>query len=449
MENSVKAIRKRQGIVGTTLIALDAARRVMPQIIKIAMPQLEGRFSNAAVDAVLSVVDAPDAGPLVTMGSWYAYAAASDPDELPYDLSFWRAAVSVAGTGLGTWLIARRSSYAWSVLGAVGAVSAAMTAAQTRDHKEYVTKTWDPGSVREFVFNRAMPVLHGVIGIIGIGAPWMTSEPITSRIARHIPEAITTRWPTIRRLGLYYMVFSIVGHWAEMLFCLGIKHGIFQGDYDNGENKMLWDQWLFPFPAEGSAAVLMALILHPAKQFFHGHALRLIEADRVHKFIALPVAFLATWLLNQVICTGIDYTTGMVANRDYSLWDYREMPFNFQGQICLQNSLVYTAIATWAAWILFPRMERGMELLGDTALNGSFVTLGSFFLFLELLYHVLPPKAKGIAGEAEGATEAETEAEAEAGTETETEAVAEIEAGAEATASIADENKTTDKHEEA
>ena len=64
------------------------------------------------------------------------------------------------------------------------------------------------------------------------------------------------------------MTFSILGHWVEILFCLGIKHGIFKGGYDRG-NHMLWDQWLFPFPAEGTAAVLAELTLLPVRRALH------------------------------------------------------------------------------------------------------------------------------------------------------------------------------------
>ena len=127
------------------------------------------------------------------------------------------------------------------------------------------------------------------------------------------------------------------------------------------------------------------------------------------------MAIADTFFLNQIVCTSIDYLTGMVANQNFELWDYRDMPLNFQGQICLQNSLVYTVIATLGVWQLFPCMERGLARVSDTVLDGVFVGLGSFFVFLELLYHVLPPRGgETEAGEAEAAVVAEVEAEDEA-----------------------------------
>ena len=186
------------------------------------------------------------------------------------------------------------------------------------------------------------------------------------------------------------MVFSLIGHWAEIGFVTAIKYGLVDGEYDRS-NHMLFDQWLFPFPAEGSAAVLMALLLHPAKLAIHERAKSLSERGLIHEGAVLPLAVAASFLLNQVICTAIDYTTGMVANRNYELWDYRGMPFNFQGQICLQNSLFYTTIATLAAWGFFPAMDASMASASTEKLDGAFVGLGSFYLMLLLIYHVLPP----------------------------------------------------------
>ena len=84
----------------------------------------------------------------------------------------------------------------------------------------------------------------------------------------------------------------------------------------------------------------------------------------------------------------------MVANRNYELWDYRDMRFHFMGQVCLQNSLFYSIIATWGVWQLLPALEKLMKKAGDTKLDGILVGMGSVFLFLELLYQAVPPKKK-------------------------------------------------------
>ncbi len=332
------------------------------------------------------------------LGSWYAYSAASDPDKLPYDLSFWRAGASTVGTALTAWLAHRRSAAALPVAAATGAATIGLGALNKLRKGSYVTRTWDKDSLREKVFNRVMPVVHaaGSVALAGLGAAvaWKRGRsagkaPRSNGASTAGPLLSAPWYPLARKLGLYYMVFSLVGHWGEMLFCTGIKYGLFKGGYDR-ENHMLWDQWLFPFPAEGTAAVLAELALTPAKNAVHGAITARSEEGIIPEPIALPLALSASFLVNQVACTSIDYATGMVANRNYELWDYRDMKFNFQGQICLQNSLFYSVIATWAVWVLLPALDKALKRAGDTALDGTLVGLGSFYAFLLLLYHVLP-----------------------------------------------------------
>lgn len=197
------------------------------------------------------------------------------------------------------------------------------------------------------------------------GHSW--DEPISKRIHT---------WEFWRDLIIYFIVFSFIGHWAEMLFCKLILAGVFMGGYDP-TNAMLWDQWLFPFSAEGTALAAIVVFLHPV-------ALKLqkIFGERSWKAVALSFA------LNGLVCTSIDFGTGMVANQHYELWDYRDMPFNFMGQVCLQNSMVYTIAATLVVWLLYPAMDKGIRKLSRDAADGVFWSLAGIYVFLALLHFV-------------------------------------------------------------
>ena len=48
------------------------------------------------------------------------------------------------------------------------------------------------------------------------------------------------------------------------------------------------------------------------------------------------------------IITAVELITGLLANRDYSVWDYRQMPFQFMGQICLGYSLLWVPLSLGA-----------------------------------------------------------------------------------------------------
>ena len=60
----------------------------------------------------------------------------------------------------------------------------------------------------------------------------------------------------------------------------------------------------------------------------------------------LPLS--ARCLVGSGIITGVELTTGMLVNQDYRVWDYRGMPMNFMGQICLPYSLLWIPVSLGA-----------------------------------------------------------------------------------------------------
>ena len=43
--------------------------------------------------------------------------------------------------------------------------------------------------------------------------------------------------------------------------------------------------------------------------------------------------------------TAVELATGLLLNRHYRIWDYRNTPYNFLGQICLPYSLLWIPVA--------------------------------------------------------------------------------------------------------
>ena len=43
--------------------------------------------------------------------------------------------------------------------------------------------------------------------------------------------------------------------------------------------------------------------------------------------------------------TGVELLTGLLFNRGYRVWDYRKMPMNLKGQICLPYSLLWMPVS--------------------------------------------------------------------------------------------------------
>ena len=183
-------------------------------------------------------------------------------------------------------------------------------------------------------------------------------------------------WPWFRNLVLYYCVFSIMGHWAEIGFCWLIVLGVVMGDYDFS-HAQLWDWWLCPYPAEGIAVVLIALLLFPFKEW-------VLKKTGGRVWLTLIISF----VVNMIVCASIDFTTGITANANYELWDYRDLPFNFMGQIVLQNTLVYSVAATFIVWVVYPLMAKWLHRMPPRYANGLFVGFVAFYVFLEVLYYV-------------------------------------------------------------
>lgn len=48
------------------------------------------------------------------------------------------------------------------------------------------------------------------------------------------------------------------------------------------------------------------------------------------------------------IITSVELLTGLLANRDYHVWDYRQVPLNYRGQICLLYSLLWIPVSLGA-----------------------------------------------------------------------------------------------------
>lgn len=57
------------------------------------------------------------------------------------------------------------------------------------------------------------------------------------------------------------------------------------------------------------------------------------------------------------VITAVELVTGLIFNRQFQVWDYRDMPMNFLGQICLPFSLLWAALGP-GAMELYRAVER-------------------------------------------------------------------------------------------
>ena len=79
--------------------------------------------------------------------------------------------------------------------------------------------------------------------------------------------------------------------------------------------------------------------------------------NRVEPRLPLPLRA----LVGAMIVTMVELGAGMAVNRSYQVWDYRDQPGNFMGQICPVFTALWIPLSLAAA-LLFDRMDRGIDV---------------------------------------------------------------------------------------
>lgn len=197
-------------------------------------------------------------------------------------------------------------------------------------------------------------------------------------------------WPFYRNLIIYFFVFSVLGHWMEAGFCQLIRLKIVQGDFD-ATNTMLWRDWFYPYPMHGTAVILIALILYPLYTW--------LKKRFSHKFVPYVISF----FINMFVCTLIEFVGGLLFNANLQNWNYSNLPFNFMGQICLQNAIGFGIASSIIAWWVYPAMERFIARVRPAVMNIVCVVVAIVGGLLFSLYAISPPQGidMGQAGSAE------------------------------------------------
>ncbi len=65
----------------------------------------------------------------------------------------------------------------------------------------------------------------------------------------------------------------------------------------------------------------------------------------------------AKMLIGAGLVTLLELCTGLLVNRQYTVWDYRALPLNFKGQICLIFSLLWVPMTLAGMW-LYEKADR-------------------------------------------------------------------------------------------
>lgn len=61
------------------------------------------------------------------------------------------------------------------------------------------------------------------------------------------------------------------------------------------------------------------------------------------------------------LVTALELLTGLAVNQDHRIWDYRQMPLNFRGQICLPYSLLWAPLSLFGMF-LYEKTDRWIDI---------------------------------------------------------------------------------------
>ena len=109
----------------------------------------------------------------------------------------------------------------------------------------------------------------------------------------------------------------------------------------------------------GGAAYLILELLYRGRShgsmFLAGGTCFLLigHLNRVQPKLPLPLRALA----GAGIVTAVELATGLLVNREYGVWDYRDQPGNFLGQICPLFSALWVPLSLMAL-VLFGYLDK-------------------------------------------------------------------------------------------
>lgn len=184
-------------------------------------------------------------------------------------------------------------------------------------------------------------------------------------------------WAFWRGIIMYLFVFSVVGHWLEIPYCLSMHalFGIVADDY------AIWSDPLYvPYWVYGIGAAIVTLLLMPLKIHIIGK--RKTMWGSMLEFFAICV----------VMCAAMECIMGWIINQPdefgkYPYWDNSVLPLNIFDQAWLVNDFFLGLVAVGYVWFAFPFCQKAMRLIGERAANRVFVSVLVMFGLICLSFY--------------------------------------------------------------
>lgn len=170
-------------------------------------------------------------------------------------------------------------------------------------------------------------------------------------------------WFFWRGIIMYFFIFSVVGHWLEIPYCLSMHalFGIVENDYAVWTDPLYAPYWVY-----GVGTVIITLIMLPLKM------------NMLKRRKTMWGACLEFFVIAVVLCAAMETIIGFMINQpdaagEYPFWNNSILPFNILGQGWLVNDIILGLVAVLYTWVAFPFCQKLMGFASHKVANGIFV----------------------------------------------------------------------------
>ena len=160
-----------------------------------------------------------------------------------------------------------------------------------------------------------------------------------------------------RNLAVYFCVFSVLGHWMEIVYCSFMNvFGIVDAD------SLVWDDPMYPFLVYGVGVVVCALVLMPLKTALVARRATLVSAGI--QFFAVTV----------VVCMLMELAMGFMLNQpnaagEYPLWTNSAAAVQHPRPGWLVTTSRWRPWPCCTTWIVYPLCQKALGKLPLRVMN--------------------------------------------------------------------------------
>ncbi len=179
-------------------------------------------------------------------------------------------------------------------------------------------------------------------------------------------------WFFWRGVIMYFFIFSVVGHWLEIPYCMSMHalFGIVADDYAVWTDPIYAPYWVY-----GVGATFLALLMLPFK------------VNIVKRRKTLWGACLEFFVIAVVLCAAMETIIGLLINQpdatgEYPYWNNAILPFNILGQGWLVNDITLGVVALIYTWVIFPFCQKLMSFASHRTANIIFIATILLFVVI-------------------------------------------------------------------